>query len=137
MTLPKVVSCFSVIKSCMTLVTPWTTGCHHPPLSPGVCSNSSPLGQWCHPTISSSIAPFSSCFQSFPALGSFPVSWLFTSAGQSVGASASKSVLPMNSQRWFPSGWTGLISLLSKGLSRIFSSTESHKSIEGLKKEKC
>ena len=92
-----------------------------PSLSPGVCSNSCPLSQWCHPTISSSVAPFSSCLQSFPASGSFPVSQLFTSGGQSIGASA--SVLPMNIQDWFPLGLTGLISLQFKGLSRLFCST--------------
>ena len=85
-------------------------------------SNSCPLSQWCHPTMSSSVVPFS-CPQSFPASGSFPMSQLFTSGGQSIGASASASVLPMNIQGWFPLGLTGLISLLSKGLSRIFSST--------------
>ena len=78
---------------------------------------------WCHPTISSSVALFSFCLQSFPASGSFPVSQLFASDGQSIGVSPSASVLPMNIQNWFPLGWTGLISLLSKGLSRIFSST--------------
>ena len=95
----------------------------HPSLSPGVCSNSYLLSWWCHPTISPSATPFSSCPQSFPAWGSFPVSWLSTSGGQSIGASALASVLPMNIQGWFPLGWTGLISLLSKGLSRVFSST--------------
>ena len=91
--------------------------------SSGACSNSSPLSRWCHPTILSSVFPFSSCLQSFPASGSFPVSWLFTSGGQSTGASASASVLPMPIQGWFPLGLTDLISLLSKGLSRVFSST--------------
>ena len=81
-----------------------------PPLSPGVCSKSCPLSQWCHPTISSSVALFS-CPQSFPALGSFPMSQLFSWGGQSIGASASISVLPMNIQGWFPLGLTGLISL--------------------------
>ena len=96
-----------------------------PSLSPGICSNSCPLSQWCHPTISSSGTPtiFSSCPQSFPALGSFPVSQLFTSGGQCIGASSSASVLTMNIQGWFPLGLTGLISLLSKGLSKVFSST--------------
>ena len=94
-----------------------------PSPSPGVCSNSCPVSQWCHPTIVSSVAPFSSCFQSFPASGSFPVSRLFTSSGQRIGASVSASVLPMNIQGWFPLGLTGLISLQSKGLSRVFSST--------------
>ena len=90
---------------------------------PGVCSNSCPLIQWCHPTISSSIISFSSCLQSFPASQSFPVIKLFTSGGQSTGALASASVHPMNIQGWFPLGLTGLISLLSKGLLRVFSST--------------
>ena len=90
-------------------------------LSSRVCSNSCPLSRWCHPTISSSVVPFSSCPQSFPASGSFPMSQLFLSGGQSIGASA--SVLPMNIQGWFHSGLPGLISLLSKGLSRVFSST--------------
>ena len=94
-----------------------------PPVSPEICSNSCPLSQWCHPTNSSSLAPFSSCPQSFPASRSFPMSWLFTSGGQSIGASDSASVLPMNVHGWFPLGLTGLIFLQSKGLSRIFSST--------------
>ena len=94
-----------------------------PSLSPGVCSNSYPLSQWCHPTISSSIVTFSSCPQSFPASESFPMSQLFASSGQSIGISASTSVLPMNTQDWSPLGWTGWISLLSKGLSRVFCST--------------
>ena len=81
------------------------------------------LSRWCHPAILSSVDPFSSCPQSFPALGSFPMSWLFTSGGQSIGASASASVLPMNIQDWFPLGRTGWISLQSKGLSRVFSNT--------------
>ena len=95
-----------------------------PSLSPGACSNSCPLCQWSHPTISSSVKPFS-CPQSFPASGSFPMSQLFSSVGQSIGASA--SVLPMNIQDWFPLGLTGFISLLSKRLSRVFSSTTVHK----------
>ena len=88
-----------------------------PPLifpSTRVFSNSCPSNQWCHPTILSSVVPFFSCLQSFPASGSFPMSWLFTSGGQSIAASA--SVLPMNTQDWSPLGWTGWISLLSKGL---------------------
>ena len=88
-----------------------------------VCSNSRPSSQWCHPTISSSVVPFSSHLQSFPASGSFPMSQFFTSSGQSIGASPSASVLPMNIQDWFPLGWTGLVSLLSKGLSRVFTNT--------------
>ena len=94
-----------------------------PSLSPRVCSNLWPLSWWCHPTISSSVVPYSSCLQSFPASGSFPMSQLFTSGGQNIGATASASVLPMNIQDWFPLGWTGLISLQSKGLSRVFSNT--------------
>ena len=94
-----------------------------PSSSPGVCLNSCPLSQWCHPTISSSVVPFSSCPQSFSASGSFWVSQFFVSGGQSIGASASTSVLPMNIQVWFPLGLTGLISLQSKELSRVFSST--------------
>ena len=90
--------------------------------SPRACSNSGPLSQWCLPTISSSVVPFS-CPQSFPASGSFPMSWLFASSGQSIGASASLSVLPMNIQGWCPLGSTALISLLTKGLSRVFSNT--------------
>ena len=88
-----------------------------------VYSNSRPLSRWCHPTISSSVIPFSSCLQSFPASGSFPMSQLFTSGSQSIGVSASASVLPMNIQDWFPLGWTGWISLQSKGLSRVISNT--------------
>ena len=87
-----------------------------PALSPGVCSTSCPLSQWCHPTISSSVIPFSSCPQSFPASGSYPMSQLFASGGQSIGASASASVLPMNIQGWFPLGLTGLSSLLTNRL---------------------
>ena len=87
-----------------------------PSPSPGVCSNSCLLSWWCHPTIPPSVAPFSFCPQSFPASGSFMMSLLFTSSGQRIGASA--SVLPMNIQGWFPLGWTGVISLQSKGLSR-------------------
>ena len=82
-----------------------------------------PSSWWCHPTLSSSVIPFSSCLQSFPASRYFPMSQFFTSGGQSTGVSASTSVLPMNIQDWFPSGWTGWISLQSKGLSRIFSNT--------------
>ena len=93
---------------------------HCPSLTPRDCSNSCPLSWWCHPTISSSVVPYSSCLQSFPASGSFPVSQLFASGGQSTGASASASVLLMNIQGWFPLGLTGFISLLSKGLSRVF-----------------
>ena len=94
-----------------------------PSPTPEACSNSCPSNQWCHPAISSSVVPFSSHLQSFPASGSFPMSQFFTSGAQSIGVSASASVLPMNSQDLFPLGWTGLISLLSKGLSRVFSNT--------------
>ena len=94
-----------------------------PSLSLGVCSSSCPLSQWCHPTISFSVVPFSLCLQSFPASGAFPMNWLFASGSQSIGASASASVLPMNIQGWFLLGLTGLISWLSEGLSRVFSST--------------
>ena len=94
-----------------------------PSPTPRVYSNSCPLSQWCHPTISSSVVPFSSCFQSFPASGSFPMSQFFASGGQSIVVSASTSVLPMNTQDWFPLGCTGWISLQSKGLSRVFSNT--------------
>ena len=94
-----------------------------PSPTPRVYPNSFSLSQWCHPTISSSVVPFSSCLQSFPASGSFPMNQLFTSGGQSIGVSASTSVLPMNIQDWFPLGWTGWISLQSKGLSKVFSIT--------------
>ena len=105
----------------------WPHGLQHrllcPLLSPWVCSNSCPLSRWCHPIISSSVISFSSCPQSFPASSSFLMSKLFASGGQSIGASASASVLPMNIQDWFALGLIGLISLQSKGLSRVFSST--------------
>ena len=94
-----------------------------PSPTPRACSNSCLSSQWCHPTISSSVVPFSSCPQSFPESGSFPVSQFFTSGGQSTGVSASGSVLPKNTQGWSPSEWTGWISLQSKGLSRVFSNT--------------
>ena len=91
-----------------------------PSPTPRVYSDSCPWSQWCHPTISSSVIPFSSHLQSFPASESFPVSQFFASGGQSIGVSASASVLPMNIQNWFPLGWTGWISLKSKGLSKSF-----------------
>ena len=111
-------ACSSVAKSCWTLCNP-RLPC--PSLSPGVYSDSCPLSQWCHPTISSSVSPFSSCPQSFPASGSFPVSQFFASTGQNTGASASASVSPVNIQGWFPLGLMGLVSLQSKGLSSVFS----------------
>ena len=91
--------------------------------TPGACSNSCPLSQWCHPTISSSVIPFSSHLHSFPASGSFQMSQFFASGGQSTGVSASASDLPMNIQDLFHLGWTGWISLQSKGLSGVFSNT--------------
>ena len=91
-----------------------------PSPNPRACSNSCPSSQWCHPTVSSSVIPFSSCLQSFAASGSFPMSQFFTSGNQSNGASASVSIVPMNIQDWFPLGLTGLISLQFKGLSRVF-----------------
>ena len=94
-----------------------------PSLSPGVCSNSRPLRWWCHWTISFCVTPFTSCPQPFPTSGSFPMSWLFMSGGQSIGASAWASVLTVNIQGWFTLRLIGLISLLSKGLSRVFSIT--------------
>ena len=94
-----------------------------PSPTPGAYSNSCPSSQWCHPTISSSVVPFSSCLQFFPASVSFPMSQFFASGGQSIGVSASASVLPMNIQDWFPLGQTGWISLQSKGLTRVFSNT--------------
>ena len=104
----------------------WPLGLQHarlpcPSPSPGACSNLCPSSQWCHLTISSSVIPFSSCLQSCPASGSFPMSWLFSSGGQSIGASA--SFLSINTQDWFPLGLTGLISLQSKGLSKVFSTS--------------
>ena len=113
------------LLSCVSLfVTLWTTVCQASLFFTisKVCSNSCPLSQWCQRTISSSASPFSSCPQSFPASGCFPMSRLFTLGGQSIGASASVSILPKNIQGWFPLGLTGLI-LLSKKLSRVFSST--------------
>ena len=100
-----------------------------PSPTPGVYSNSSPLSRWCHPTISSSVVPFSSCLQSFPASGSFPRSQFFASGGQRIGVSASASVLPMNIRDWFPLGWTGWISLQSKESSQESSPTPQFKSI--------
>ena len=102
----------------------WPHGLQHarlpcPSPTPRACSNACLLSPWCHPTISSSVIPFSFCLQSFPASGSFLIIWLFTSGGQSIGA----SVLPTNIQDWFRLGWTGWISLQSKRLSRVFSNT--------------
>ena len=117
-TVIKTVQFSSVAQSCPALR---PHGLQHarlpcPSTNPGACSNSCQSSWWCHPTISSSVIPFSSCLQTFPASGPFPMSQLFTSGGQSIGASASASVLPMNIQDWFPLGLIGWISLLSKGL---------------------
>ena len=113
--------CFT--KSCPTFC--WHHGQDLPLLfwSPGVCSKSCSLSLWSHLTVSSSVIPFSSCLHSFPESGSFPMSWLFVSGGQNIGASASASVLPINTQGWFPLGLADLISLLPKGLTRVFCST--------------
>ena len=116
----------SVAQSCPTLCDPMegsTPGLpvHHQ--LPEFTQNSCPSSQWCHQTISSLVVPFSSCLQSFPASGSFPMSQYFASGGQSIGVSASALVLPVNIQNWFPLGWTGCISLQSKGLSTVFSNT--------------
>ena len=121
----------SVGQSCPTL---WPHGLQHarppcPSPTPGVYTDSCPLSWWCHPAISSSVIPFSSHLQSFPASGSFPMSQFFASGGQSIGVSASASVLPMNIQDWSPLGWTGWNSLQSKGLSRVFSNTTQFKSV--------
>ena len=116
----------SVTQLCPTLCDPMQRGLQHarlppcPSPTPRACSNSCPSSWWCHPTISSSVIPFSSCLQSFSASGSFPMSQFFTSGGQSIGVSASAWVLSMNI--WFPLGLTSLISLHSKGISRVFSS---------------
>ena len=112
----------------------WPHGLQHarlpcPSPTPGVYSNSCPLSRWCHPPISSSVIPFSSCLQSFPAAGSFPMSQFFESGNQSIGVSASALVLPMNIQDWFPLGWTGWISLKSKVLSSLLQHHSSKASI--------
>ena len=117
----------SITQSCLTLCDPMNHSmpglptCLSP--TPGIYPNSCPLNRWCQTTISSSVIPFSSCLQSFPASGSFQMSQLFVSGGQSIGVSASTSVLPVNTQDWSPLGWTGWISLQSKGVSRVFSNT--------------
>ena len=122
--------CFSSVQFSSSVVfdSLWPHGLRHarppcPSPTPGVYSSSCPLSQWCHPTISSPVVPFSSCPQSFPASGSFQISQLWAWGGQSIGVSASASVLPMNIQGWSPLEWTGWISLQSKGLSRVFSNT--------------
>ena len=120
-----IISSVQSLSQVQLFVTPWITA-HQASLSitnSRSYSNSCPLWWWCHPTISSSVIPFSSRLQSFPASGSFPMSQLFTLGGQSIGVSVSTSVLPMNTQDWSPLGWTGWISSQSKGLSRVFSNT--------------
>ena len=112
----------------------WPHGLQHtrlpcPSPTPGAYSNSCPLSQWCYPTSSSSVVPFSSCLECFPASRSFQTSQFFASGGQSIGATASALGLPMNIQNWFPLGWTGWISLQPKRLSRVFSNTSSKASI--------
>ena len=119
---------FSSVQSLSRVLLLWPHELQHarPPCplpTPGVHPNSCPLSQWCHPAISSSVVPFSSCLPSFPASGSFPMSQFFASGGQSIGVSALASVLPMNTQDWSPLGWTGWISLPYKGFSRVFSNT--------------
>ena len=111
----------SVAQWCPTLCNPMNHST--PSQTPRVHPNPCPLSWWCHPAISSSVIPFSSCPQSLPASGSFPTSQLFPSGGQSIGVSASASVLPMSTQDWSSLGWTSWISLQSKGLSRVFSNT--------------
>ena len=115
----------SVAQSCLILRPreSWHTRPPSPSPTPGACSNSCPLSWWCHPAISSSVGPFTSCTQSLPASGSFPMSQLFAWGGQTIGVSASASVLPMNTQDWSPLRWTGWIALQSKGLSRVFPNT--------------
>ena len=119
----------SVAQSCPTVATPWPAACQ---ASLSITNSQSllkfiPLSRRCRPTISSSVVPFSSCPQSFPASGSFPMSQLFTSGGQNIGVVASTSFLPMNTQDWSPLGWTGWISLQSKALSSVFSNTTGQK----------
>ena len=113
----------SVVSNSLWLHEPQHARPPCPSPTPGDYSNSCPSSRWCHPAISFSVVPFSSCPQSLPASESFPMSQVFTGGGQSIGVSASASVLPMNTQDWSPLGWAGWISLLSKGLSRVFSNT--------------
>ena len=115
----------SIAQLCLTLCNPMdcNTRLPCPTPTPRACSNSCPSHWWYHPTTSFSVVPFSSCLQSFPASGSFPMSQFFASHDQSIAVSTSASVFPMNIQDWFPLGWNGWISLQSKGLSRVFSNT--------------
>ena len=119
----------SVAQPCLTLCDPIDKACQASVSikTPKACSKSCPLSWWCHPAISSSVILFSSHLQSFPASGSFQTSQFFASGGQSIGVSASASVLSMNTQDWFPLGWTSLIPLQAKGLSRVFSNTTGQK----------
>ena len=124
------VNCFSSVQFSHSVVSDSLRPCEpkhtrppYPSPTHGVHPNPCPLSRWCHPTISSSVIPFSSCPQSVPAARSFQMSQLFASGGQSIRVSPSTSVLPMNTQDWSPLGWTGWISLQSKGLSRVFSNT--------------
>ena len=119
----------SVVSDCLWPHEPQHARPPCPSPTPRVHPNPCPLSWWCHPSISSSVVPFSSCPQSFPASGSFPVSQLFTSGGQSIGVSASTSDLPMNTQDWSPLEWTGLISLQSKGLKSLLQHHSSKASI--------
>ena len=121
LTLISLIQSLSCVQLC---VAPWTAAPPCPSPIPGVCSNSCPLSQWCHPTISPSVVPFSSCLQSFPGSESFQMSRFFALGGQSIRVPASPLVLLMNIQDWFPLRWTGWISLQSKGLSRVFSNTK-------------
>ena len=114
---------YSVVSDSLRPHEPQHTRPPCPSPTPGVHPNPCPLSRWCHPTISSSVIPFSSCPQSFPASGSFSMSQLFASGGQRIGVSASTLVLPMNTQNWSPLGWISCASLQSKGLSRVFSNT--------------
>ena len=128
----ELVRCCCVAQSCLTLPDPMDCSASSllcPSLSPGACSNSCPLSQWCHPTISSSIVLFSSCLQSFPSSGSFPMSQFFVSGGQSTGSSASASVFPVNLQDWFPLRLNGLISWQSKGVRSLLEHHSSKASI--------
>ena len=115
----------SLAQSCLTLSIPMDARLPNPSPTPKACSNSCPSSWWCHPTILSSVIPFSFCLQSFPASGSFPISQFFALGGQNIGISA--SFLPINIQQWFPLGLTGWISLQFKGLSRVFSNTRVQK----------
>ena len=122
MIISNICCCYSVAQLCPTFAIPWFAACQASwsVTIPWRLLKLTSIEFWCHPAISSSVVPFSSCLQSFPASGSFLMSWLFSLGGQSIGASASASVIPMNIQGWFSLGLTGLISLQSKGLSRVF-----------------